>query len=72
MAVIGVRSLRQVVAHLRGEEIPEAPPVEPLASASLLSWRGDHRIDDLDMADVLGHGRRPLRPRGRPPPAATT
>ena len=31
MAVIGVRSLRQVVAHLRGEEIPEAPPVEPLS-----------------------------------------
>ena len=54
MAVIGARSLRQVVAHLRGDEIPEAPPVEPLVSASLLSWRGDQRIDDLDMADVIG------------------
>jgi len=54
MAVIGVRSLCQVVAHLRGEEIPEAPPVEPMASASLLSWRGDQRIGDLDMVDVLG------------------
>ncbi len=54
MAVIGARSLRQVVAHLKGEEIPTAPEVEPLVSASLLSWRGDHRVGDLDMADVLG------------------
>ena len=54
MAVIGARSLLQVVAHLRGTEIPKAPPVEPMASASLLSWRGDRRITDLDMADVLG------------------
>ena len=54
MTVVGVRSLRQVVAHLRGQEIPEAPPVEPIASTSLLSWRGDHRTADLDMVDVLG------------------
>jgi magnesium chelatase family protein len=54
MVVIGARSLRQVVAHLKGEEIPAAPPVEPLVSASLLSWRGDHRIGELDMADVIG------------------
>ena len=54
MAVIGARSLQQVVAHLRGEEVPTAPPVEPLASTSLLSWRGDQRIEDLDLADVHG------------------
>ncbi len=54
MVVFGVRSLGQVVAHLRGEEVPTAPPVEPLVSASLLSWRGDERMGDLDMADVLG------------------
>jgi len=54
MAVIGARSLKQVVAHLRGDEIPLAPPVEPLASASLLTWRGDARLDDFDMADVIG------------------
>ncbi len=54
MAVIGARSLRQVVAHLCGDEVPTAPPVEPLASASLLSWRGDQRLGDLDMVDVLG------------------
>jgi magnesium chelatase family protein len=54
MAVIGARSLRQVVAALRGEEVPPAPPVEPLCSGSLLSWRGEQRITDLDMSDVLG------------------
>ncbi len=54
MTVLGVRSLRQVVAHLSGEEVPEAPPVEPLSSAALLSWRGDQRVADLDMADVRG------------------
>jgi magnesium chelatase family protein len=56
MAVIGLRSLPQVVAHLRGQQVPHAPPVEPMASSALLSWRGDQRVDDLDMADVLGMG----------------
>ncbi|HJR38364.1 MAG TPA: YifB family Mg chelatase-like AAA ATPase [Nocardioidaceae bacterium] len=54
MAVIAVRSLAQAVAVLRDEEVPAAPPVEPLASGPLLSWRGEERIKDLDMADVLG------------------
>lgn len=54
MTVIGVRSLRQVVAELRGEEVPTAPPVEPMSSGPLLSWRGEERIRDLDMVDVLG------------------
>ncbi len=40
MEVFGVRSLAQVVAVLRGEEMPDAPPVAPLASSPLLSWRG--------------------------------
>ncbi|MGA9748155.1 MAG: magnesium chelatase domain-containing protein, partial [Nocardioides sp.] len=52
--VYGVRSLAQVVALLRGEEVPEAPPVEPMASGPLLSWRGEQRIADLDLAEVLG------------------
>ncbi len=52
--VFGVRSLAQVVALLRGEEVPEAPPVAPMASGPLLSWRGEQRIDELDLADVLG------------------
>jgi magnesium chelatase family protein len=54
MAVIGLRSLLQVVAQLCGDTVPAAPPVEPMASAPLLSWRGDHRVSELDMADVLG------------------
>lgn len=54
MAVIGLRSLLQVVSHLKGDAVPAAPAVEPVATASLLSWRGDHRVADLDMADVLG------------------
>ena len=54
MSVLGVRSLAQVVAELRGEALPDAPPVEPLSGGPLLSWRGEQRIDDLDKADVLG------------------
>jgi magnesium chelatase family protein len=54
MAVVGVRSLLQVVAHLRGDEIPEAPAVEPVSGASLLTWRGEQRMTDVDLADVHG------------------
>jgi len=54
MVVMGVRSLAQVVAELRGDPIPKAPPVEPMASGPLLSWRGDERIKDLDLSEVLG------------------
>jgi magnesium chelatase family protein len=54
VTVIAIRSLAQAVAVLRGDQVPSAPPVEPLASGPLLSWRGEERIKDLDMADVLG------------------
>lgn len=54
MRVFGIRSLAQVVALLSGaEEIPEAPEVEGLSGSPLLSWRGEERLEDLDMADVL-------------------
>jgi magnesium chelatase family protein len=52
--VFGVRSLSQVMAFLRAEEIPEAPPVEPLTGESLLSWRGEHRLEAVDLADIAG------------------
>lgn len=52
--VYGVRSLQQVVALLRGEEIPEAPPVEPLSGEQLLTWRGQERLEEVDLVDVLG------------------
>lgn len=54
LQVFGVRSLGQVVALLAGEEVPQAPPVEPTSGAPLLSWRGEERLDDLDLRDVLG------------------
>ena len=52
--VFGIRSLGQVVALLKGEPVPEAPEVEPMSGSPLLTWRGEERLEDLDMADVLG------------------
>lgn len=55
MSVFGIRSLGQVMALLQdAEEIPPAPEVEPLTGAPLLTWRGEDRLEDLDMADVIG------------------
>lgn len=54
MEVFGMRSLGQVVAELRGEEVPEAPPVAPMSGARLLSWRGEERLEETDMSDLLG------------------
>ena len=54
IAVFGMRSLGQVVAELCGEEVPEAPPVAPMSGSRLLSWRGEERLDEVDLADVLG------------------
>ncbi|HEU4810745.1 MAG TPA: YifB family Mg chelatase-like AAA ATPase [Nocardioides sp.] len=54
MSVFGMRSLGQVVAELRGEEVPMAAPVAPMSGSLLLSWRGDERLDELDMADLHG------------------
>ena len=50
----GVRSLQQVVALLGGEPVPEAPPVEPPTGQLLLSWRGEARLEEVDLVDVLG------------------
>jgi magnesium chelatase family protein len=52
--VYGARSLNQIVALLRGLPLPDAPVVEPLTGNPLLSWRGEERLDDLDMSDVDG------------------
>jgi magnesium chelatase family protein len=54
MTVMGVRSLAQVVAELRGEEVPAAPPVADRSGTQLLSWRGEERLDELDFADLHG------------------
>lgn len=52
--VLGARSLSQVVAILRGDPVPEAPAVAPPSGGRLLTWRGERRLDDVDLADVLG------------------
>lgn len=52
--VYGVRSLRQALALVAGTEVPDAPPVEPLTGEPLLSWRGQGRLEETDLADVLG------------------
>ncbi len=54
MTVLGMRSLAQIVAELRGDEVPEAPPVAAMSGSRLLSWRGQERMDEVDMADLLG------------------
>ncbi len=54
MTVFGMRSLAQVVAELRGEQVPEAPPVVAPSGRSLLSWRGQERLDDVDLVDLSG------------------
>ena len=54
MTVLGARSLGQVVALLRGDEVPSAPEVQPLSGGPLLTWRGDDRMTEVDLSDVLG------------------
>lgn len=54
MEVIGVRSLGQVVAELRRDDLPLAPPVAASTGLRLISWRGDERLDELDLADLRG------------------
>jgi magnesium chelatase family protein len=54
MTVFGMRSLGQVVAELRGEEVPEASPVVPMSGSRLLAWRGQQRLDELDFGDLFG------------------
>ncbi len=56
MTVLGMRSLGQIVAELRGEEVPEAAPVAPMSGTRLLSWRGQERMDEVDLSDLLGMG----------------
>ena len=54
--VFGVRSLAQVLALVRGEALPEAPEVEPVSGDRVLSWRGQDRLEDVDLAEVIGMG----------------
>ncbi|MFT4299458.1 MAG: YifB family Mg chelatase-like AAA ATPase [Aeromicrobium sp.] len=55
IAVTGVRSLRQLVAMMTGQELPDDPPVPPLGPPSTQPWGSSERIAGLDLADVAGH-----------------
>lgn len=52
--VLGMRSLAQVVAELRGEPVPEAAPVTEMSGSRLLAWRGARRFEEVDLADLVG------------------
>lgn len=54
MVVFGMRSLAQVAAELNDQLVPEAPAVAPLSSSRLLSWRGDERLEEVDLGDLRG------------------
>lgn len=54
MEVLGLRSLAQVVAELTGEQVPAAEPVAPMSGSRLLTWRGQDRLDVLDLKDLHG------------------
>ena len=54
MTVLGLRSLAQVRAELRGDVVPEAPPVAPMSGSRLIEWRGSQRLSDHDLADLRG------------------
>jgi magnesium chelatase family protein len=54
LEVYGVRSLGQALAVLGGGDVPEAPPVDPPTGNPLVSWRGDARLEDVDLRDVRG------------------
>jgi magnesium chelatase family protein len=54
MSVLGMRSLAQVRAELRGETVPEAPPVAPMSGSRLIEWRGSRRMTEHDLADLKG------------------
>ena len=54
MDVLGLRSLGQVVAELKGDPVPAAPPVAPMSGSRLLSWRGSERLEEVDLGDLVG------------------
>ena len=54
MTVLGMRSLAQVRAELRGEVVPEAPPVAPMSGSRLIEWRGSRRLSEHDLSDLTG------------------
>jgi magnesium chelatase family protein len=54
MTVLGLRSLAQVRAELRGELVPDADPVAPMSGSRLIEWRGSRRLTEHDLSDLKG------------------
>jgi magnesium chelatase family protein len=54
MTVLGMRSLAQVRAELRGEPVPPADPVAPMSGSRLIQWRGSRRLTEHDLSDLTG------------------
>jgi len=54
MSVLGMRSLAQVRAELRGEVVPDAEPVAPMSGSRLIEWRGSQRLTEHDLTDLKG------------------
>lgn len=54
VTVWGVRSLGQVMALLSGQEVPDAPPVDPPSPTTLVTWVGASSGESVDLADVHG------------------
>ncbi len=52
--VFGVRSLQQVVALLRDGDLVEAAAVSPPTGSRIVTWRGEDRLEHLDLADIEG------------------
>lgn len=52
--VVGLRSLRQLIALLTGEPEPNDPPVPHLDDAGAVGWGAGAGGADLDVADVAG------------------
>lgn len=54
--VLGVRSLEQVVGVLRGDVVVDAAAVPSPTGSAVLTWRGEDRLEHLDLADIEGLG----------------
>lgn len=52
--VVGLRSLRQLIAMLTGEPEPDDPPVPHLDDAGVVGWGTGRDGVGLDVADVVG------------------
>jgi magnesium chelatase family protein len=52
--VVGLRSLRQLIAMLTGEPEPDDPPVPELDDSGVVGWGSAIGHDGLDVADVAG------------------